>query len=100
MVFLNVYNLWYAGMLSFFFAQPLPSFYLSIQTIRAVQPDVVVVELCQYRVSMLKMDENTLLKEAKDINMEKVRQAIKQVWLFWLNMRREINLVLLYSLQV
>lgn len=51
------------------------------QTIRAVQPDVVVVELCQYRVSMLKMDENTLLREAKDINLEKVQQAIKQVWL-------------------
>lgn len=47
-------------------------------TIRAVQPDVVVVELCQYRVSMLKMDEKTLLKEAKDINLEKVQQAIRQ----------------------
>uniref|UniRef100_A0AAY4B237 TraB n=1 Tax=Denticeps clupeoides TaxID=299321 RepID=A0AAY4B237_9TELE len=47
-------------------------------TIRAVQPDVVVVELCQYRVSMLKMDETTLLKEAKDINLDKVQQAIKQ----------------------
>ncbi|KAF7657918.1 hypothetical protein LDENG_00020160 [Lucifuga dentata] len=47
-------------------------------TIRAVQPDVVVVELCQYRVSMLKMDENMLLKEAKDINLDKVQQAIKQ----------------------
>ena len=47
--------------------------------IRAVQPDVVVVELCQYRVSMLKMDENTLLNEAKDINLDKVQQAIKQV---------------------
>ncbi|KAM8892089.1 traB domain-containing protein isoform 2-T2 [Spinachia spinachia] len=47
-------------------------------TIRAVQPDVVVVELCQYRVSMLKMDENTLLREAKDINLDKVQQAIKQ----------------------
>ncbi|XP_055365588.1 traB domain-containing protein isoform X1 [Betta splendens] len=47
-------------------------------TIRAVQPDVVVVELCQYRVSMLKMDENTLLREAKEINLDKVQQAIKQ----------------------
>ncbi|KAI4825905.1 hypothetical protein KUCAC02_021566 [Chaenocephalus aceratus] len=47
-------------------------------TIRAVQPDVVVVELCQYRVSMLKMDEATLLREAKDINLDKVQQAIKQ----------------------
>lgn len=52
---------------------------LFTQTIQAVQPDVVVVELCQYRVSMLRMDENTLLKEAKDINLEKVQQAIKQV---------------------
>ncbi len=58
-----------------------PLFFLSLstQTIRAVQPDVVVVELCQYRVSMLKMDENTLLREAKDINLDKVQQAIKQV---------------------
>lgn len=63
-----------------FFAQPLPSCCLPNQTIRAVQPDVVVVELCQYRVSMLRMDEDTLLKEAKDINLEKVQQAIKQVW--------------------
>lgn len=47
-------------------------------TIRAVQPDVVVVELCQYRVSMLKIDEKTLLREAKDINLDKVQQAIKQ----------------------
>ncbi|KAK9516948.1 hypothetical protein VZT92_024853 [Zoarces viviparus] len=46
--------------------------------IRAVQPDVVVVELCQYRVSMLKMDEITLLRDAKDINLDKVQQAIKQ----------------------
>lgn len=66
----------------FLFIHPPPSLYLSNQTIRAVQPDVVVVELCQYRVSMLKMDENTLLREAKDINLEKVQQAIKQVWLF------------------
>ncbi|MBN3301906.1 TRABD protein, partial [Amia calva] len=47
-------------------------------TIRAVQPDVVVVELCQYRVSMLKMDEKTLLREAKDINLEKIQQAVRQ----------------------
>ncbi|XP_058841448.1 traB domain-containing protein-like isoform X2 [Acipenser ruthenus] len=49
-----------------------------VRTIQAVQPDVVLVELCQYRVSMLKMDEKTLLKEAKEINLEKVQQAIKQ----------------------
>lgn len=70
--------------LSFFFSllpsnSPASLRLLFTQTIRAVQPDVVVVELCQYRVSMLRMDENTLLKEAKDINLEKVQQAIKQV---------------------
>uniref|UniRef100_A0A8C5MHZ4 TraB domain containing n=1 Tax=Leptobrachium leishanense TaxID=445787 RepID=A0A8C5MHZ4_9ANUR len=49
-----------------------------VKTIQEVQPDVVVVELCQYRVSMLKMDEETLLKEAKEINLEKLHQAVKQ----------------------
>ncbi|XP_016067184.1 PREDICTED: traB domain-containing protein isoform X1 [Miniopterus natalensis] len=49
-----------------------------VKTIRAVQPDVVVVELCQYRVSMLKMDERTLLREAKEISLEKLQQAVRQ----------------------
>lgn len=49
-----------------------------VRTIRAVQPDVVVVELCQYRVSMLKMDERTLLREAKEISLEKLQQAVRQ----------------------
>ncbi|XP_077025344.1 traB domain-containing protein isoform X2 [Tamandua tetradactyla] len=49
-----------------------------VKTIRAVQPDVVVVELCQYRVSMLKMDESTLLREAKEISLEKLQQAVRQ----------------------
>lgn len=50
-----------------------------LQTIREVQPDVVVVELCQYRVSMLKMDESALLREAKEISLEKLQQAVRQV---------------------
>ncbi|KAJ1062071.1 hypothetical protein K5549_008413, partial [Capra hircus] len=50
-----------------------------VKTIREVQPDVVVVELCQYRVSMLKMDERTLLREAKEISLEKLQQAVRQV---------------------
>lgn len=50
-----------------------------LQTIRAVQPDVVVVELCQYRVSMLKMDERTLLREAREVSLEKLQQAVRQV---------------------
>ncbi|XP_030886139.1 traB domain-containing protein isoform X1 [Leptonychotes weddellii] len=49
-----------------------------VKTIREVQPDVVVVELCQYRVSMLKMDEGTLLQEAKELSLEKLQQAVRQ----------------------
>uniref|UniRef100_H0WTY0 TraB domain containing n=1 Tax=Otolemur garnettii TaxID=30611 RepID=H0WTY0_OTOGA len=49
-----------------------------VKTIREVQPDVVVVELCQYRVSMLKMDESTLLREAKELSLEKLQQAVRQ----------------------
>ncbi|XP_034841942.1 traB domain-containing protein isoform X2 [Mirounga angustirostris] len=49
-----------------------------VKTIREVQPDVVVVELCQYRVSMLKMDESTLLQEAKELSLEKLQQAVRQ----------------------
>nr|XP_036862601.1 traB domain-containing protein isoform X5 [Manis javanica]XP_036862602.1 traB domain-containing protein isoform X5 [Manis javanica]XP_036862603.1 traB domain-containing protein isoform X5 [Manis javanica] len=49
-----------------------------VKTIREVQPDVVVVELCQYRVSMLKMDEAALLREAKEISLEKLQQAVRQ----------------------
>ncbi|XP_045867699.1 traB domain-containing protein isoform X3 [Meles meles] len=52
-----------------------------VKTIREVQPDVVVVELCQYRVSMLKMDESTLLQEAKEISLEKLQQAVRQMLL-------------------
>ncbi|XP_048659163.1 traB domain-containing protein isoform X4 [Marmota marmota marmota] len=49
-----------------------------VKTIREVQPDVVVVELCQYRVSMLKMDERTLLREAQEVSLEKLQQAVRQ----------------------
>ncbi|XP_047641877.1 traB domain-containing protein isoform X2 [Phacochoerus africanus] len=49
-----------------------------VKTIREVQPDVVVVELCQYRVSMLKMDERTLLREAREVSLEKLQQAVRQ----------------------
>ncbi|XP_036762642.2 traB domain-containing protein isoform X6 [Manis pentadactyla] len=49
-----------------------------VKTIREVQPDVVVVELCQYRVSMLKMDEAALLREAKELSLEKLQQAVRQ----------------------
>ncbi|PVD24086.1 hypothetical protein C0Q70_14556 [Pomacea canaliculata] len=48
------------------------------KVIRAVQPDVVVVELCKSRINILELDEAKLLEEAKNINLEKFRLAIKQ----------------------
>lgn len=42
------------------------------QVIRNVRPDVVMVELCPSRVHILKLDEKTLLEEAKNINIPKV----------------------------
>ncbi len=38
-----------------------------------------MVELCDARVNLLSMDEETLLREAKDLSMDKVRTAIRQV---------------------
>lgn len=45
--------------------------------IRNVTPRAVVVELCESRVHILKHDEKTLLEEAKDINLQKIRSVIK-----------------------
>lgn len=45
--------------------------------IRNVRPKTVVVELCESRVHILKHDEKTLLEEAKDINMQKIRTVMK-----------------------
>ena len=53
--------------------------YRYFQTIRETKPDTVVVELCSSRINILRMDEKMLLEEAKNINFEKVQQAIKQV---------------------
>ena len=38
-----------------------------------------MVELCKGRLSILQLDEETLLEEAKDLNIEKLRISIKQV---------------------
>ncbi|XP_068719096.1 traB domain-containing protein-like isoform X2 [Montipora capricornis] len=48
------------------------------KTIQAVQPDVVLVELCKSRVDILKYDEDFLLREAKNIDLQKLKLAIKQ----------------------
>ncbi|XP_067618292.1 traB domain-containing protein isoform X2 [Eurosta solidaginis] len=45
--------------------------------IRNVRPDVVMVELCPSRVHILKLDEKTLLQEAKNFNFAKIRSIIQ-----------------------
>ncbi|XP_033233151.1 traB domain-containing protein isoform X2 [Drosophila pseudoobscura] len=45
--------------------------------IRNVRPDVVMVELCPSRIHILKLDEKTLLEEAKNINIPKIRGLIQ-----------------------
>ena len=49
------------------------------ELIRNVQPNCVVLELCSARVNILKFDEETVLKEAKDMNMGKLLKLIKEV---------------------
>ncbi|UYV80704.1 hypothetical protein LAZ67_19001449, partial [Cordylochernes scorpioides] len=50
----------------------------AVQTIRATQPDVVVVELCKNRVSLLSMDKNTILEEAKSLTFNRMCTIINQ----------------------
>ncbi|XP_046386361.1 traB domain-containing protein isoform X2 [Ischnura elegans] len=52
------------------------------EVIRAVQPHVVLVELCKARVNILQLDEQTILEEAKNINFEKIKSTIQQNGLF------------------
>ncbi|CAF4115558.1 unnamed protein product, partial [Rotaria sordida] len=49
------------------------------EIIQMTQPDIVMVELCQSRVNILSLDENTLIKEASEINLQKLRTIIKAV---------------------
>lgn len=44
--------------------------------IRNVRPDIVMVELCPSRIHILKHDEKTLLEEAKNFNLAKIRNII------------------------
>ena len=50
-------------------------------TINAVEPDVVMVELCDSRESILNLDEETILRESKKLNVSKVVEMVKKVGL-------------------
>lgn len=48
------------------------------KVIRSTKPHVIMVELCQSRVNILKMDEEKILEEAKNINMSTIQHVIKK----------------------
>ncbi|KAF7987676.1 hypothetical protein HCN44_003539 [Aphidius gifuensis] len=50
--------------------------------IQAVQPNIVMVELCEARVHILQLDEKTILKEAENLNLDTIRATIRQNGLF------------------
>lgn len=47
------------------------------KVIQKVRPDVVVLELCKSRTNILTLDEDTILKEAQSLNMQKIISTIK-----------------------
>ncbi|RNA20109.1 traB domain-containing -like [Brachionus plicatilis] len=46
--------------------------------IQKVQPNRVVLELCQSRRGILNLDEETIIRDAKDMNYSKLRKLIKE----------------------
>lgn len=53
-----------------------------IETITQVQPDAVMVELCASRISILSMDEQTLLRETRLLTTDKMLTIIRHVKFF------------------
>lgn len=48
------------------------------QVMRAVQPDIVVLELCKSRTNILYMDEETILSESQNLTTQKALQTIRE----------------------
>ena len=48
------------------------------KAIKYLSPDVVMVQLCPSRVGVLKYDEESLMKAAQEVNLTKLRMAIKE----------------------
>jgi pheromone shutdown protein TraB len=49
------------------------------ELIRQIQPNRVVLELCNSRVNILKYDEETLMKEYKQLDNNRMIQLMKEV---------------------
>jgi len=49
-----------------------------MKTIQKVQPTLVLLELCHSRRNILMLDEETILREAADMSLGKIRSALSQ----------------------
>ena len=47
------------------------------RVIQATQPDIVMLELCKARTNILHLDEETMLEEAKNLNLERSMEILK-----------------------
>ncbi|XP_053602701.1 traB domain-containing protein isoform X2 [Plodia interpunctella] len=52
------------------------------KVIQEVNPHIVMVELCQQRTNILLLDEEIILREAKNINIKKIRETMAQNGVF------------------
>ncbi|XP_026751064.1 traB domain-containing protein-like [Galleria mellonella] len=52
------------------------------KVIQEVNPHIVMVELCQQRTNILLLDEEVILREAKNINIKKIRATMAQNGVF------------------
>jgi pheromone shutdown protein TraB len=48
--------------------------------IKLTKPNCVVLELCSSRANLLKIDEETIFRDAKNTDIRKLMQLIKQVF--------------------
>ncbi|XP_059483307.1 traB domain-containing protein-like isoform X3 [Neocloeon triangulifer] len=48
------------------------------KVIQLVQPHIVTVELCKSRINILQLDEQTILEEASNIDLAKIRATVQQ----------------------
>jgi pheromone shutdown protein TraB len=53
-----------------------------LQIIQLVQPHIVTVELCKSRINILQLDEATILEEASNIDLAKIRATVQQNGVF------------------
>jgi len=49
-----------------------------VTVMRAVQPDVVMLELCKSRTNILQMDEETILSESQNLTTQRAMQTLRE----------------------